>query len=106
VVGVKKYLKSGGMVLLAVLAPLFSAVGAGAEIVNIQPQAPPGLGEKLEMFLGWIYWIAIVASVAGVIVGAVMIWAGRDNGRQLLIGALIALAILATLGQLLGAIGL
>jgi magnesium-transporting ATPase (P-type) len=89
--------------LLAVL--LLASIGqVAAQVIDIRPEAPPGLGEKISMFLSWIYWIAIVASVAGVIVGAVMIWAGRDNGRQLLIGALIALAILASLGALLGAI--
>jgi len=87
------------------LLGLILCISTACAQVNIQPQAPPGLGEKVEMFLGWIYWFAIVACIAGVIVGAVMIWVGRDNGRQLLIGALIALAILATLGQLLGAIG-
>ena len=101
----KKHKNLSGMVLLVAFGLLLCISNAGAA-VNIQPQAPPGLGEKIEMFLGWVYWLAIVASVAGVIAGAVMIWAGRDNGRQLLIGALIALAILATLGQLLGAIGI
>jgi hypothetical protein len=96
-----KYVKTTVLGLLC----LFVCISTACAQVNIQPQAPPGLGEKVEMFLGWIYWFAIVACVAGVIVGAVMIWAGRDNGRQLLIGALIALAILATLGQILGAIG-
>ena len=88
----------------AVLGLLLFAGEAAAQAMNIEPVPPPGLGEKIMMLLGWVYWFAIVACVAGVIVGAVMIWAGRDNGRQLLLGALIALAILATLGQLLGAI--
>jgi magnesium-transporting ATPase (P-type) len=88
------------------LVALLLAIGqtATAQVIDIKPEAPPGLGEKISMFLGWVYWLAIVASVAGVIAGAVMLWVGRDNGRQLLIFALISLAILASLGALLNAI--
>jgi hypothetical protein len=88
------------------LTALLLAIGqtATAQVIDIKPEAPPGLGEKISMFLGWVYWLAIVASVAGVIIGAVMLWIGRDNGRQLLILALLSLAILASLGALLNAI--
>jgi magnesium-transporting ATPase (P-type) len=95
-----KSLKRAGL-----LTALLLAIGQTATAqIDIKPEAPPGLGEKISMFLGWVYWLAIVASVAGVIVGAVMLWVGRDNGRQLLIFALISLAILASLGALLNAI--
>jgi magnesium-transporting ATPase (P-type) len=95
-----KSLKRAGL-----LTALLLAIGQTATAqIDIRPEAPPGLGEKISMFLGWVYWLAIVASVAGVIVGAVMLWVGRDNGRQLLIFALISLAILASLGALLNAI--
>jgi magnesium-transporting ATPase (P-type) len=95
-----KSLKRAGL-----LTALLLAIGQTATAqIDIRPEAPPGLGEKISMFLGWVYWLAIVASVAGVIVGAVMLWIGRDNGRQLLILALLSLAILASLGALLNAI--
>jgi len=100
--GVRKTMKTLALVLLGFVVIL----GQAAAQVNIQPQAPPGLGEKIEMFLGWVYWLAIVLCIAGVIVGAVMIWTGRDHGRQVLIGSLVALAILATLNQLLEALGI
>jgi magnesium-transporting ATPase (P-type) len=90
---------------VGLLTALLLAIGQTATAqIDIRPEAPPGLGEKISMFLGWVYWLAIVASVAGVIVGAVMLWIGRDNGRQLLILALLSLAILASLGALLNAI--
>ena len=95
-----KSLKRAGL-----LTALLLTIGQTATAqIDIRPEAPPGLGEKISMFLGWVYWLAIVASVAGVIVGAVMLWIGRDNGRQLLILALLSLAILASLGALLNAI--
>jgi magnesium-transporting ATPase (P-type) len=95
-----KSLKRAGL-----LTALLLAIGQTATAqIDIKPEAPPGLGEKISMFLSWVYWLAIVASVAGVIVGAVMLWIGRDNGRQLLILALLSLAILASLGALLSAI--
>jgi magnesium-transporting ATPase (P-type) len=95
-----KSLKRAGL-----LTALLLTIGQTATAqIDIRPEAPPGLGEKISMFLGWVYWLAIVASVAGVIIGAVMLWIGRDNGRQLLILALLSLAILASLGALLNAI--
>lgn len=72
--------------------------------VNIQPQAPPGLGQKLETLLGWIYYIAILMAVAGAIVGGAMLWTGRDQGKYLLVLALISLAVLAALPTLIQAI--
>jgi len=96
-----------GKLILIMFAILIAVQSAYAlEGFEIKPKAPPGLAEKIEMFFGWIYWLAVVSSAVGVVAGAVMIWAGKDNGRQLLFGALLALAILASLPALLSALGI
>ncbi len=83
------------------VALLLAAHQAAALDVDITPVPPPGLGEKIGMFVGWLYYLAIVASVGGVIAGAAMLWTGKDQGRFVLIASLVSLAILASLPMII-----
>lgn len=89
------------LVLVAVVA-LISTASA----IELNPQAPPGLGEKIEMFLGWVYWLAIIAAVGALIFSIVSMALLDRDARTLLILSLIALAFLVALPQILQAIGI
>lgn len=73
--------------------------------IEIRPEAPPGLGERVELLLGWIYWLAIIATIGMAIYGAVgLVLFGRDT-RLTLILALVALAVLIALPEMIKALG-
>ncbi|MEM4547079.1 MAG: hypothetical protein QW328_10035 [Nitrososphaerota archaeon] len=93
-----------GSVLRILLLLLFLSSIASAQTIDIRPQAPPGLGEKISMLLGWVYWIAIVAAIFGVIWSAVSIYTGRE-GKAMLIISLVVLAFLVALPEILKALG-
>lgn len=89
--------------LIACLVVLISLVPASA--IDLNPEAPPGLGDKITMFLGWLYWLALLGAVAGLIFSLVsMIFLNRDS-RMWVIVCLIVLAALVALPEILNAIG-
>lgn len=93
------------MYVFAMLFFLSSIATAAAQSgIDIRPEAPPGLGEKITMFLNWIYWIALVAAIMGVIWSAILLFTGRDTKIYLLI-AIMVLAFLVALPEILRAIG-
>ncbi|MEM2029834.1 MAG: hypothetical protein QXV35_00680 [Archaeoglobaceae archaeon] len=86
--------------LMGILLLVLLALGtASAQTIDIKPQAPPGLGEKISMLLSWVYWIALVAAIFGVIWSAVSIYTGRE-GKTMLIISLVVLALLVALPAL------
>jgi len=94
----------GWKVVVVAAVLLLTIAQAAAVDVTITPVAPPGLGDKVGMLIGWVYYLAIFACVGGVIVGAAMLWTGRDQGRYVLVVALVSLAILASLPKIIEAI--
>lgn len=54
-----------------------------ADVPNPAPKAPPGLAEPVDMFLGWLKWIGIVAGVAGITICGIMMMVGRRNRSHL-----------------------
>lgn len=52
-------------------------LAAGAP--NPAPQAPPGLEQTANMFLGWVKWGGLVAGVLGLGICAIMMMLGRRN---------------------------
>ena len=46
---------------------------------NPAPQAPPGLEQTADMFLGWVKWGGLVAGVLGLAICAIMMMLGRRN---------------------------
>jgi len=93
------------VVLFAIFAILGSIATAAAQTgIEIRPEAPPGLGEKINTLLNWVYWIALVAAIMGVIWSAISLFTGRDTKLYLFI-AIIVLAFLVALPEILKAIG-
>ncbi len=84
------YLAAAGLALL-LAAPAVAAVD-----ITIKPVPPPGLGEKVNAFLRWL---AIPAVAGALVVGLVGVRFGKDWGKQLVIVALIGLALLALLAS-------
>lgn len=84
---------------------VLSLVPVTAQTIEIQPEAPPGVGEKLSTVLGWVYWLAIVACIAAIIVGIVMIATGGDRGKEILIGGIIGLIFLLALNEIISTLG-
>lgn len=92
--------------LFGVLALLsIVATAAAQSTIEIRPEAPPGLGEKISMLLGWVYWIALVAAVMGVIWSAISLFTGRETKVYLII-SIVVLAFLIALPEILKALGL
>jgi len=93
--------------MVAIRKTMFAAVAAlaigkaRALDITITPSPPPGLGEKIAMFVSWLYYIAILACIAGIIAGAVLLWTGRDQGKTVLVASLVSLAILTSLQAIL-----
>ena len=54
-----------------------------AAVPQPKPQAPPGLENASNLILGWLVWGARVGGVAGVLICALMIIAGRRNRNQM-----------------------
>jgi len=79
---------------------------APAAAIDIKPQPIPGMEDKVNMLLGWLYWAAIIVCVAVIIAGlALMKYGGRDT-RMWIVEGLVALVALLALPQILGALGI
>ncbi len=61
----------------AAMAPWVDVLAGDAP--NPAPEAPPGLAEPVNMFIGWLKWIVVVAGTAGLIICGLMMTVGRRN---------------------------
>jgi len=57
---------------------LFSALLA-ATVPNPSPEAPPGVGDVANTFLGWMKWGGLIAGVIGFMICGIMMMVGRRN---------------------------
>jgi hypothetical protein len=65
---------------LAMLLDLLEAVRAiPMQAPDPAPQAPPGMQEVADQFIGWGKWILVVAGVLGMFISAGMMIIGRRN---------------------------
>jgi len=77
-----------------------------AAAIDLTPQPIPGMENAVNMFLGWIYWLALMVCVAVIIAGVIFLFRGDRDTRSWIVLGLIALAFLLALPQILSAIGL
>lgn len=70
-----------GDLLVALYADAAPNIWAAAP--NPAPQAPPGLEDDVNMFLGWFKYIALAAGVAGLFICGIMMMVGRRNRSNL-----------------------
>ena len=80
-----------------------------AEIGTVSPSAPPVLGDKINLIMSWVIWIAVVGCVLGLIgAGAYLAYSkstgqGGDSQSKIL-GAMIGAAIVASAGIIVNTI--
>lgn len=59
---------------------LDAAAALGSVVVPNPPAAaPPGVGAKVDVLLGWLKWGGLIAGVAGLLVCGIMMMIGRRN---------------------------
>lgn len=57
--------------------------GGGLPGSNLQPTAPPGVGDKINTMLNWTQWICFVAALMGTLVAiASMVMSRRDGNSE------------------------
>lgn len=61
------------------LVPSFAWAG----VPNPGPQAPPGLADDANLFLGWLKYIGLAAGVGGLFICGIMMMVGRRNRSNL-----------------------
>lgn len=72
-------LRAGGVVALGSLLMAATPAYAQAQAPNPPAEAPPGLDEAANTFLGWMKWGGLVAGVLGLFICGVMMMVGRRN---------------------------
>ena len=57
--------------------------GGGLPGSNLQPTAPPGVGDKINTMLNWTQWICFAAALIGTLVAiAGMVMSRRDGNSE------------------------
>jgi hypothetical protein len=64
---------------LAVATVMTTVVPAIAAELDPTPEAPPGLEEAADKFLGWLKWGGLVGGILGLFICALMMMVGRRN---------------------------
>jgi hypothetical protein len=98
---------------LSVSSALAIPVSVILQAPNPPPQAPPGLQQSADTFIGWMKWGGLVGGVIGMIICGLMMILGRRNrsatavdgatGIPWILGGLTVIALSAGfVGALLG----
>ncbi|MEM4674954.1 MAG: hypothetical protein QXM12_01555 [Nitrososphaerota archaeon] len=73
--------------------------------INIQPEAPPGIGTMVQRLINWLYWGAWVAVFGAGIYGGFNIAMGdAEKGKKYVAGAIIGAIVLAALTVIIPAL--
>lgn len=73
--------------------------------ITVTPEPPPGIGEAVSRVLSWLYWLSWVAVLGAGFYGVLKIVTGdSDEGRRLIISAIVGGVLLAFLWLILSAL--